>query len=123
MTSPEPLIQLPQSEYLRLLTAVGYYQDDYFDRDIALEDFQKAYEDESDFELERKRAILRNRILTKIELDDSKQRYEILTTIIKANMRRSHAFEREKEIGQWIRMIVSALLGGLVVFLIGHLHV
>lgn len=114
MSNNEPMIQLPQEAYLRLLRAVDEYQDDHFDQDMALEDFRKAYEDESDSELERKRKIMRNRILDKYEPEISKNKYDILTEIIKANARRRHAFERQKEVSQWLRMAVTLLVGGLL---------
>ena len=120
MTDDKPMIQLPQSEYLRLLTAAVEYHDDKFDQDMELNEFEKLYRDESDTELERKRTIMRNRILAKHEPERSRNRYEILTEIIKANARRRHVFERQKELNQWLRVgaagIVGALLGWLAKF-------
>jgi hypothetical protein len=96
-------------------------QEDRQDVSTPLDAFRAAYLDESDYEIERKRKILRNRVLAHFEGGDAKAKLDVLSKIVQDNVRRRAAFELYREIAEWKRSwlaagstIVGTLLGVVI---------
>lgn len=90
--------------------------DDRIDLPGPLQDFRAAFLNESDVELERKRGVMRARILLKHADPHKEEKLQILSDIIQSNVRRRADFERAKESSRWKQAIVTGvftLLGAL----------
>lgn len=111
-------IELPKDVFDALLRAAG--ADDELDTETTIADFEANFRNETDVELERKRAIMRNRLL--VGHGDkalNQQKLDVLTNIIQGNVRRRKDFEDQRAAGVWIRFWLGPIPGLIVGLLIG----
>lgn len=106
-------------EYHQLIQEAEAEPDDESDAGLALEQFRQIFMNESDTELERKRGIMRNRLLARYgDPEMNKARHDILSTIIQNRFQSRQQTEAQRDVSTWVRWglgYVISFIGGFLI--------